>query len=146
MFPSTSMPPNSVSGICCPLAWMECIYVYSIIIIVLSEIVLVCVTHPHDRCRVDSGEDTVAPTFQIINVNLHLITLTVDVGHRLVWNTSGPSSAGYQTVQFREVCLGNWLAEINQTLYSGQLVTQAFNIVSVTWIYICTYVIYTTIL
>lgn len=74
--------------------------------------------------------DAIAPSLQILKIEIELIHGTVDILEHGASRTSGPGATGHQRIQFREVTLWDRLAPIMEALHSAQSVAQTLAIVS----------------
>lgn len=80
--------------------------------------------------RVNDLVDTIAPSLQVLKVEVQLIHGTVDIFENSAGGASGPGATGHQRIQLREVSLRDWLAPIVEALHSAQSVAQTLAIVS----------------
>lgn len=74
--------------------------------------------------------DAIAPSLQILKVEVQLIHRTIDVFENGAGGTGGPSATGHQRIQLGEVTLRDRLAPIVEALHSAQSVAQTLAIVS----------------
>lgn len=74
--------------------------------------------------------NAIAPSLQVLKVEVQLIDGTVDILEYGAGGTGWPSATRHQRVQLGEVTLRDRLAPIVKALHSAQSVAQTFNIVS----------------
>ena len=86
-----------------------------------------CVRHGP---RVDRFVNSISPSFQILNVEVQLVDLSIDVVEDRAACTSWPCSTSNQGVQFREISFRYRFAPINESLHSSQTIAQTFAVVS----------------
>lgn len=82
------------------------------------------------RAGVNGLVDAIAPSLQVLKVEVQLIHRTVDILENSAGGAGGPSATGHQRIQLGEVTLRDRLAPIVETLYSAQSVAQTLAIVS----------------
>ena len=83
----------------------------------------------HSSC-VDRLVNSISPSFQILNVKVQLVDLSIDIVKDGAACTSWPRSTGDQGVQFREISFRYRFAPVNESLHSFKTIAQAFAIVS----------------
>lgn len=74
--------------------------------------------------------DAIAPSLQILKIEVELIHGTVDILEDGTGRTGRPGATGHQRIQLGEVTLRDRLAPIVKTLHPTQSVAQTFAIVS----------------
>lgn len=74
--------------------------------------------------------DTIAPSLQILQVEVQLIHRSVNILENGTGGTGGPSATGHQRIQLGEVTLRDRLAPIVEAFHPTQSVAQTLAIVS----------------
>lgn len=82
------------------------------------------------RAGVNDLVDAIAPSLQVLKVEIQLVHWAIDILKNGTGGASGPSATGYQRIQLGEVTLRDRFAPIVEALDSAQSVAQTLAIVS----------------
>lgn len=77
----------------------------------------------------NSSENPVPPSYQIINILPYLIRFSIEIADHLVGYSGRVASAGHQTIHFREIPFRYRGFEIGKSSHSFQVVAEPLKVV-----------------